>query len=446
MAIFMGIDIGTTHIKAMACTDEGRYSRESAATPWTVRNGHRVLHPMALADEVLNMITKCLDLLDTSDKVRSIAITSMGEAGLYVANGEVQTDISAWQDLSQTKMAYQEFLQGGNPREVYTRTGITPGPKFGLFRMRQDNHQEDACWLSVADFIVWRLTGGECVTHASLAARTMAYDWKKTTWDVELLQWSGLTLENVPQIKMDLSGVGPVINTHDDRLMGAEVVNAGHDHIVAAFGADLKHGEILDSTGTAEPLLVRSDIPILSEETYALRMMWGPGLFDDGSYVGLIPTPGGGAVETWARRLLRLSWPAVEQIGINRDTVVRFDIEKWQDGDAVWRGLSDGADALDLYWAVLEAAAQSVAKRIDSAENFMRGHFSSLKVVGGVVKHEPWIAIRSEALKRAQILSNPADGALVGTIRAAAIADGVTMPLDVEWNVYPYRTQTDLIG
>lgn len=444
MVAYVGIDIGTTHIKSMAATDEGEVGLASIHTPWISHSGNRELDPDVLVAAVLETVTRSLDSLQESTvHVAAVGVTSMGEAGLYVSDDGPLGYIGGWQDVQSTHEGYRDLMSVWDVQNLFERTGISPSPKFGLFRMRAQwpsgpmFRRQSLHWLSVADFIVWHLTGGVAVTHASLAARTLAYDWRRRGWDSDLLQWTQLCPEQLPKIINGTVTVGEVRVGSDARLLGAEVIHAGHDHVCAAFGADLQKGELMDSTGTAEPLLVREGAPMLSVEARKQGVMWGPSLFDDESFVMLMPTPGGGASEVWARDVLTIDSREMELSHEGRVTNVQFEPWHWEEGKAQWMGLGYGDNRLDLYWAVLDGVAESLSRRVMDMEQLMGSHYTRMKVVGGIVNHKVWVSIRSHRLGREQDLMQPENGALVGAIRSAATAVGVTMPVSVHWIKVP---------
>lgn len=434
MAAYVAVDIGTTHVKAVAVTDTGALAQTDAPTPWEMQNSRRILNPKVLLRVILVAVREALDRLGEVDYVISVAVTSMGEAGLYVSETEPLGFIGAWQDLQETQREYADLLSSWDPQGLFEMTGVAPSPKFGLFRMRaQHLPGSKGYWLSVADFLVWHLTGGIRVTHASLAARTMAYDWQSGDWNQTLLNWASLDPEQMPRIVTAPCSVGRVIQTDDVRLKGAAVIHAGHDHICAAYGADLQIGELLDSTGTAEPLLVRDKNPLLSIAARKNHMSWGMSLFGDKTHIGLLPTPGGGAAEVWARQVLGLEWSEITDLAEFRQTTVGFDPRQWASDDAMWQGLGFATGRLDLYWAVLNGVAESLAERIETVEYLMNRRYNRLKVVGGIARHKPWLAIRARHLKRTQLLMQPGNGAVIGAIRYAAEALGRPVPIAVKW-------------
>jgi sugar (pentulose or hexulose) kinase len=295
---------------------------------------------------------------------------------------------------------------------------------------------KDGHWLSVADYLIWHWTGGVKATHASLAARTMAFDWQSRHWDEELLHWAEMTTGHVPALVASDGFAGEVVASVLPRLKGAQIFHAGHDHVAAAFGADLEGDEILDSTGTAEPLLVRTARPVITSRTLEFQTMWGRSLFRDDSYIGLVPTPAGGGVERWARETLGLTSKEAFEVRPFRESSVTFDAEGWTNRQASWRGIGRGTSRQVLYDAVLHGASKAVARRLPWAEAVMGKRCRRLKVAGGITQHRLWLAIRAQYFPLHQHPMRPHDAALVGAARYAAVGMGALWPLSVRWERY----------
>ncbi|MCY0879239.1 MAG: FGGY family carbohydrate kinase [Firmicutes bacterium] len=432
----MGVDVGTTHVKAMLCEETGRVSQAQVPTPWSVHAGEEVMKPADLLGAVYQTLQRILEDLVPQPRIDAIGVTSMGEAGLFVRAGG-EGFISGWQDLEVARPLFDELLQHYEAYALYERTAVTPAPKFGLLHMkRRKRDGEDGTWLSVADYLIWHWTGGQAVTHPSLGARTMAYHWQLRQWDEELLAWAEMTAASMPALVAGDGFAGEVTVSELPQLKGARLFHAGHDHVAAAFGADLADDEILDSTGTAEPLLVRTPRPRITPKTLEFQMMWGLSLFGDESFVGLVPTPAGGAVERWARETLGLTGLEAFEAHPAMARGVTFDAEGWPRGTAAWRNIGRSTSRQALYDAVLRGAAETVARRLPWAEAAMGRRCRRLKVAGGITQHRLWLAIRAKHLPRPQHLMRPHDAALVGAARLAAKGIGAEWPLAVQWVPY----------
>ena len=165
---------------------------------------------------------------------------------------------------------------------------------------------KDACWLSVSDYIAYRLTG-QRFTDASLAARTYAYDLHNQQWDRGFLEQFGLA-KHLPGGSAGGTGgrqgacrSGAVSGLPE----GLTVAVCGHDHLCAsvAVGA-LEPGHVFDSMGTAETLVGILPERKLGEKEFRTGMSHGkhvlPGRY---FWMGGISSSGG-SVE-WMRKIIQ---------------------------------------------------------------------------------------------------------------------------------------------
>ena len=81
---------------------------------------------------------------------------------------------------------------------LYQRTGLCWHPKYTINRIWQMRRQQEAlyaetdCFLSVSDYVLYRLTGQK-LTDESLACRTMLYNIHERCWDRELAASAGVS-------------------------------------------------------------------------------------------------------------------------------------------------------------------------------------------------------------------------------------------------------------
>jgi sugar (pentulose or hexulose) kinase len=111
--------------------------------------------------------------------------------------------------------------------------------------------------LSLGDWVVARL-GGEVGAEASLASRTGALAVATRQWWAEALDWAGVPRTIFPEVRPSGASFG---RAHDlppglERLEGAALTVAGHDHLCAAVGIGVtRQNQVMDDCGTAEALL-----------------------------------------------------------------------------------------------------------------------------------------------------------------------------------------------
>jgi sugar (pentulose or hexulose) kinase len=146
--------------------------------------------------------------------------------------------------------------------ETGRRTGLAPGeiPTVATLRWlrRSDAGLSRAVRaLAVAEWVVHGL-GGSAAAEPSLASRTGALSIAGREWWPEVLRWAGLPVTIFPGLQAAGTSWGRVRDAAGglERLAGATLTVAGHDHIVASVGSGVTQGhQATDSCGTAEALI-----------------------------------------------------------------------------------------------------------------------------------------------------------------------------------------------
>ncbi len=409
---WIGVDVGTSRIKALAWSDSGELRLAACETPWQ----HRRLDGEVLARITLKTVLDSVDPWGPGVSIAAVGVTSMGEAGLWVDRRGPCGPVVGWQDEQDTREAYAQFQAHFDRAAVFAQTGIAASPKFGLFRMAvQPRSGPEATWLQVADWLIYRWSGGIRITHANLAARTMALDWRTRSWKADLLEFASATAANLPEVHRRPEAVANFqADGGDHRLHSSILAHAGHDHASAYYGARLPQGVALDSSGTAEPWVLQANSPVLSAEALHHGMMWAPSVSGEG-LVGLLPTPAGGAAERWARSVFG---QAVGDPG-----GVEFQPEGFGQGRALFRGLGPDVRPDMLYEAVLTGVADSLGAGLQALRRIAGEPFADVAWTGGAVAHQRWTEIRVARIGARLWALEPSEAAALGALRAAVAAD-----------------------
>lgn len=253
MTLLLGLDAGTTAIKAALFDASGReLAAGRARTPW-----HKVPTGAEIdPDELLHAAVTAAREAAGGRRVAAIGVAGMAETGVLLDNRDRPVVPSiAWHDTRGETEA--ERLSRDLP-SFSARTGLPAGTLCTLvkYRWMRDHWPETARgvrWLNVAEWIVLGL-GGEPAAELSLASRTGFYDLHERRPWADALAWAeepGLAPEPVP--------AGTPMGTTAD---GAVLTVGGHDHLAAAVGAGAAgEGDVLDSCGTAEAF-VRATAPL----------------------------------------------------------------------------------------------------------------------------------------------------------------------------------------
>ena len=264
MALLIGLDLGTTSIKAILLESETGEILAATSRPTPVfhpRPGWSEHDPDALWQACASCLRECAGGL----QVKALAIASMAEAGLPVdAQGNSLYPVIAWHDRRSSPQAAQVESVVGR-EQLYTITGQRSSASFGLTKwlwLRENLPEivpQTAAWLPLPAYILFRLCGHKAVDY-SIASRALLLDQNSLTWSPALLELAGLTENHLPTLAPAGTPVATLTpQAAQETGLSASVlcVLGGHDHLCASFAAG-GHlpGTAVDSTGTAEAVVL----------------------------------------------------------------------------------------------------------------------------------------------------------------------------------------------
>jgi xylulokinase len=255
-ALALGLDVGTSRIKACLVDAAGRIVGTAAVTtPFgTTPDGVEMT-----AERLFAAVRDCLQRLGHRLAfVASVGIGTMGETGGVILDGEVAAvPLLAWHDPrgADTVARLSAALKG----DAESRTGrrfrtVSSIAKLGWL----SDHGFDLSgeWTGVGGLVAWRLTGN-VAQEESLAATTGAFDLFRRDWDRQIISAAGLTRVRWPRVVSGIDPVGAIGSSGSEWSgipKGVPVCIAGHDHPVGVVGVGARPTDIVDSMGTSEPL------------------------------------------------------------------------------------------------------------------------------------------------------------------------------------------------
>jgi sugar (pentulose or hexulose) kinase len=440
-AALIGIDLGTTHLKAAAFSPRGCLLARAARPTPTLRltDGGSEYDPEALLEGVRAVVREVLE--SEALEVLGVGVTSMAEAGLLLGeDGVPRGNATAWFDPRSRPQA-NALLERFGARSFYRRSGLFPTAKHGLTKLlwqrdERGSSLERATWLHLAEFVAWHLTG-ERASCPTLAARTLLFDLERGSWDHNFLRSLDLPASLLPRLEPE----GAVIGTTREGVFGLPdgipVALAGHDHPCAALGAGvIAPGEALISTGTAEAVLGAMPAPMLAGAAFTRHVNQGP-----------LPVPGlyalqvgasasGGGVEWLRRELLEgMPWTELEAMleATNSPSGLLWlphlagsgapDPEPSARGTLL--GLTQSTTRAQIARAVLEGTALELRRLLEGLEIVANARFERIVVTGGHTLSAMWLQLKADALHRdLEILEMP-EATLLGAAILASVAAGV---------------------
>lgn len=301
----IGLDVGTTHIKAILFSPEGEVIREEKnSTPLRSDACGSVYEPLEIWKIAESQLKRLC--VYAQGNVDGISITGMAEAGLIVnvETGQEETDILPWFETRTAALA--AGTEEKQDAERFKTTGLRNSFKYGIYKFlwlleHTYVNRETAVWLSMCDYIAFKLTG-QLVTEPGFAARTYVYDITKGCWDENRLASYGLTVKNFPTVVPSGTVFGACKS--NGQRKDIPVAIAGHDHICAAFGL-LYHNRtgICDSAGTSETYVgLLKEMPKGGFD-FSSGILYGP--FVDGGWFYMANVPSSGHSVEWFRKKLQ---------------------------------------------------------------------------------------------------------------------------------------------
>lgn len=188
----------------------------------------------------------------------------------------------------------------------------------------------------------------------------------------------------------------------------------GHDHVCGAFGAGVvEPGEVADSMGTAEGVLIPLREPPSNETVYELGLSVGRHVLPESFYLGTGLPQAGGAVG-WLLRLLEGSdedlarWTEEAAALAPGEGGVFLPLVRGGDDGGLFHALGGESRPAHLLRAVLEGLTLEVDAALKRVARAVEVELSSITVLGGGARNALWRQLKADASgKRVRAVSEP---------------------------------------
>lgn len=422
--ISLGVDIGGTGAKCVAFDDHGAQLALSYIE-YPNPPGKANLEPQVLSDSVVRVIRDCVQALPARDAVAAITVSSFGESFVPIdEHGAPLTDIIMYFANSESG-EFDELVRRVGEETFMRVARILPDASYSLAKMLYTlRTAQRPVWkfLPIAAYVCYRLSGA-VMTDVSLACRTLLYDVEKREWSRELLEASGVALDQLPDVCPTGTAVGflrPEIAQALSLPENVRVVIGSHDQIVNALACGVcEHGDGVDVSGTCEciePLF--ADIPGdfgFTKENFACVPY-----VDDVGYVTYAYNISGGAVVRWYRDQLarHLSAQAkAERVTVydllNRacpkeptDVIVLPFLQGMggtpdvrPNARGMFYGVTMETGLPEFYRAILEGLTFEMAYNLEKLEGFGVAP-NRLYACGGGARSKVWLQIKADIWNR----------------------------------------------
>lgn len=434
MGVIVALDEGTSSLRALVFSDEGRLLGSAGAeftqfvpsAGWVEHDAQEIWRAQeaVLKKALINAKVSLKDAV-------ALGITNQRETTII---WDKKTGIPihralVWQD-TRTADICAKLAQEGYGETILQKTGLVLDPYFSATKIawildnvsgaRLRAEKGELAFGTVDSWLIYKLTqGAQHVTDHSNASRTMLYNIHTCAWDPELLNIFRIPEQVLPKLVAS-SGV---CGEYD----GVPIAGVAGDQQAALFGqACLKPGMIKNTYGTGYFMLMNTGTrPVNSKNKLLATMGWKIG--NDVTYALEGAVLNGGSVVKWLRDKIGIIQNASEietlARGVGTSGGVTFvpalaglGAPQWnRDARGMLHGMHLGTEKGHIAYAALEGLALQVVDLIDAMRIDSGLEIPELRVDGGGSANDLLMQMQADLLQlpivRAEISESTAHGA-----------------------------------
>jgi len=271
--LLLGLDVGTTAVKALLVDEAGRPAAQ-ATVEYPISHPRPGWSEQDSQDWWDSLVRATRQVLADAEPahVTAMAISTQGDTMVPVDSaGRGLAPARTWMDTRGAELIVA--LEGAIGRDDwYDIAGASLGPYAAAITVAwlrenlPDVYEETARFALVQDFILQRLTGSPLLDYPN-ASRTLLFDTRSRDWSAALTDCVGVSQERLSPVGPSGAPAGELTRAAAEALglpQGTTVALGGHDQTCAAIGAGVvRPGTMLLSCGTAWVQLASVDAPLL---------------------------------------------------------------------------------------------------------------------------------------------------------------------------------------
>jgi len=446
---FLGVDVGTSAVKAMVVGVDGRLLGEATAQQvvdsprpaWTQQHPDTWWHSSQAA---ISSALRAARLAGGTVEVRGVGLAGQMHSAVFLdSDGRVIRPAPLWSDgrtAPQCREITDKLGLDGLRNTVgnLALEGFTAPKVLWLRQNEPANYARLKHLMLAKDYVRYRLTG-DVATDPSDAAGTLLFDVRRRRWSQEVIDTLGISEDILPDVVGSTQVSGVISPGAAEALglpAGTPVVGGGADNAAGAVGSGVVGaGRVLSSIGTSGTLLAPIDRPRVDRRMrlhtfcHCVPDMWylmgvvlsaGNSLRwlrdvlvpsgDDDAYTTL--TAEAAAVSPGADGLLFLPYLTGERTPHNDP-----------DARGVFSGLHLGHNRANLVRAVMEGVVFAMRDSMElvKAEH---GEISEVTATGGGARSDLWLQLQADIYGVPVVTTGPGGGAAYGAAALAAVGAG----------------------
>ena len=446
-SLLLGIDIGTSNVKAVLATPEGRVVAEAQTHYETQfpRAGWAEQNPEDWWRGCASAVRQALQQADAdSAQVVGIGVSGQGCAvTLLNAQGDVIRPAIIWMDSRSE--AQCEVMRSRAAEAILRLNGKSPAPYnadpvlMWLQEHEPESIEQAQVSLTTTGYINYRLTGAQ-ILNISDASILFAFDLAEQNWSEALIAAFGLPRRLYPPVAPCHEIIGelqPVAAAALGLAAGIPVIAGGEDTSSAGLAIGVVHpGQALLSLGTAGTIYVVQDQTRLQPELLAFAHVLSGKILLGGSLVAV------GAALNWCRQLFDEGLSLEDLTALAEESepgaggllflpYLSGELQPINDGHArgVFFGISLSTTRSQMIRAVMEGTAFAIAHNVAIAEE-AGTPITELRAVGGPTRSPLWCQMIADISAYPVTVLSENAGAPLGN--ALLAASGLGLISDIE--------------
>ena len=455
MAVFLGIDVGTSGTKSLAMREDGKILG-SATADYPLSNpkpGWSEQEPVDWWDAAVASVKKALKSGRVKpDDVAGIGLSGQMHGSVFLdKSGSVIRPAILWNDQrTAVECAEIEKKAGGREKLIGmvanpALTGFT-APKI-LWLRKHEPKNFDRCVkiLLPKDYVRYRLTG-EFATEVSDASGTLLLDVRNRKWSKPLLDKLNLSEKLLPAVYESEDVSGKLSDAAAKALglkKGVPVVGGGGDQAAGAIGNGIVRRGIISATmGTSGVVFAHSDDVQIDPQgrvhtfCHAVRGKW---------HVMGVVLSAGGSLQWYRNQLAAQEITDAKRLKTDPYNLITEQASEAPAGSeglfflpyltgertphadpyarAAWIGLSLRHDRSHLIRSVMEGATYAMRDCLEII-NGMNVPIREIRLSGGGARSEFWRQMQSDVYGRRVCTINAEEGPAFGVALLAAAGTG----------------------
>jgi xylulokinase len=457
MSYLLGLDIGSTNLKAVLFGTDGRMvAKQDVATecchPDPAHPEWAVWQPEQIWSGIAQSVRAVISRVP-GEEILGVAVTGMGMDGVPIDSaGNWLYPFISWH-CPRTAPQHAWWLEHIGADEQFARGGNQLWPFNTALRLRWMREHEPAIldkthkWLLIEDFVNFMLCG-EMATDYSMASTTLLFDQRTRSWNDDFLRRAGIDRS----VLCDPLPAGTLIGrVHQAAArttglkVGTPVVLGGHDYCCGCLptGA-FEPGVLLDVLGTWEMVVSALREPVLTPEVQRMGVVVDSHVARD-RYAGMgatvaadmlewfkreigLPSSGGdeGASE-WARLIDLASQSPIGSNGVFFLPHMSGSFCPVLDpaSSGAFVGLRNIAGRGDLFRAMIEGLNYQFLEIVRAFGHGLGVPSDKIVVIGGPTKNHLWMQNKADVTGVVVEVPDMEEAVPLGAAILAGIGTGV---------------------